>query len=110
MQANLGILPTEATSMLGQLTGLRENQKALITEIGRLQDRRSTLANHLALLQKERVDAIEDTAANLTDPKTTMGWAELVKRKADLEAQLQRMLTELRPKHPDSGSTCSTGR
>ena len=101
MQENLGTLPSEANSLLGQLTGFRENQKALITEIGRLQDRRSTLANHLSLLQKERQDAIEDTAQNLTDPKTTLGWSELVKRKADMKAELQHLLTEYTEKHPD---------
>ena len=101
MQENLGSLPQEGASLLGQLTGLRENQKALISEIGRLQDRRSTLANQLALLQKERIDAIEDTAANLTDPKTTLGWSELVKRKADMNAELQHLLTEYTEKHPD---------
>lgn len=101
MQENLGTLPSEANSLLGQLTGLREQQKALITEIGRLQDRRSTLANHLALLNKERVEAIGDAAENMTDPKTTYGWAELVKRKADLQAELQHLRTEYTEKHPD---------
>jgi uncharacterized protein involved in exopolysaccharide biosynthesis len=94
-------LPQEANSLLGQLTGLREQQKALITEIGRLQDRRSTLANQLSLLQKERIDAIEDTAQNVTDPKTTLAWSELVKRKADMQAELQHLLTEYTEKHPD---------
>ena len=101
MQENLGTLPTEANSLLGQLTGLREQQKALITEIGRLQDRRSTLANHLSLLNKERQEQISDAAENLTDPKTTFGWSELVKRKADLQSELQRLLTEYTDKHPD---------
>ena len=101
MQENLGTLPSEANSLLGQLTGLHENQKSLITEIGRLQDRRSTLANHLALLNKERQDAIGDAAENLTDPKTTLGWSELVKRKADMNAELQHLLTEYTEKHPD---------
>ncbi|HCX29773.1 MAG TPA: hypothetical protein DHU55_08405, partial [Blastocatellia bacterium] len=44
MQKNVGNLPTEATSLVGQLTGLREQQKALISEVGRLQDRSSSLA------------------------------------------------------------------
>ena len=101
MQANLGTLPSEGASLLGQLTGLREQQKALITEIGRLQDRRSTLANHLSLFNKDREDAIGDAAENTTDPKTTMGWSELVKRKADMEAELQHLRTEYRDIHPD---------
>jgi uncharacterized protein involved in exopolysaccharide biosynthesis len=53
------------------------------------------------LVKKSSEQAKEDIAENTTDPKTTLGWAQLVARKADLESQLTRMLTELRPKHPD---------
>ena len=101
MQKNLDSLPAQSQSLLGQLTGLREQQKALIAEVGRLQDRRSALASQLALVKKQAEQTRQDVAENTTDPKTTLAWAELVKRKADLEAELQHMLTELRPKHPD---------
>ncbi|HEY8228079.1 MAG TPA: GNVR domain-containing protein [Pyrinomonadaceae bacterium] len=101
MQKNVGNLPTEATSLVGQLTGLREQQKALIAEIGRMQDRSSSLSTQVTLMKKQSQQTIDDTAENTTDPKTTLGWAELVKRKADLQSELQRMLTELKPKHPD---------
>ncbi len=101
MQKNVGNLPTEATSLVGQLTGLREQQKALISEIGRLQDRRSSLTTQSTLLKKQFQQTIDDYAENTTDPKTTLAWAELVKRKADLQSELQRMMTELKPKHPD---------
>ncbi len=101
MQQNVTNLPSGVGSLVGQLGGLREQQKAYISEIGRYQDRRSALAGNLAILKKNSEDIREDMIDNVTDPKTTLGWAELVKRKADLEAQLQRMLTELRPKHPD---------
>lgn len=101
MQKNVGSLPSEAVSLVGQLSGLREQQKAYISEVGRYQDRRSALSGQLALIRKTTEQVREEVIENTTDPKTTLGWAELVKRKADLEAQLQRMLTELRPKHPD---------
>jgi polysaccharide chain length determinant protein (PEP-CTERM system associated) len=101
MQKNVGNLPTEATSLVGQLTGLREQQKALIAEIGRMQDRSSSLSTQVTLMKKQSQETIDDTAENTTDPKTTLAWAELVKRKADLQSELQRMLTELKPKHPD---------
>lgn len=101
MQRNLNNLPSGAASLVAQLTGLRESQKAYIAEIGRQQDRRSALASQLTLIKKQAEQTREDVAENTTDPKTTLAWAELVKRKADLEAQLQHMLTELRPKHPD---------
>lgn len=101
MQKNVGNLPSEAASLVGQLTGLREQQKAYISEVGRLQDRRSALTSQLALVKKTSDQMKEDVAENTTDPKTTLAWSQLVSRKADLESQLTRMLTELRPKHPD---------
>jgi polysaccharide chain length determinant protein (PEP-CTERM system associated) len=101
MQKNVGNLPTEATSLVGQLSGLREQQKALIAEIGRLKDQSSSLTTQRTLLKKQSQQALDDYAENTTDPKTTLAWAELVKRKADLQSELQRMQTELKPKHPD---------
>ena len=101
MQKNVGNLPSEAASLIGQLGGLRDQQKAYITEVGRLQDRRSALSSQLGLIKKTGDQIKEEVIENTTDPKTTPAWAQLASRKADIEAQLQRMLTELRPKHPD---------
>jgi polysaccharide chain length determinant protein (PEP-CTERM system associated) len=101
MQQNVDNLPSGAASLVGQLTGLREQQKAYISEIGRYQDRRSALAGQLALIKKTTEQVKEEVIENTTDPKTTPAWAQLAARKADLEAQMQRMLTELKPKHPD---------
>ncbi len=101
MQKNVGNLPSEATTLIGQLGGLREQQKAYITEVGRLQDRRSALSGQLGLIKKTVEQVKDEVIENTTDPKTTPAWAQLAARKADIEAQLQRMLTELRPKHPD---------
>ena len=79
----------------------RSFQKALISEVGRLQDRSSALSTQVTLLKKQSQQDIDDYAENTNDPKTTLAWAELVKRKADLQSELQRMATELKPKHPD---------
>ena len=101
MANNVGKLPSEAQSLLSQLAGLREQQKALIAEVGRLQDRRTAQANHLALLKQTVVQNIEEVSQNLTDPKTTMGWAQLVTRKAALEGELTRLKQEYTNIHPD---------
>ena len=101
LQSNVNVLPSGASSLVGQLTGLREQQKAYIAEIGRYQDRRSALSGQLALIKKSKEQVKDEIIENTTDPKTTGAWAQLASRKADLEAQLQRMLTELKPKHPD---------
>jgi protein tyrosine kinase modulator len=98
---HVGNLPSEAQALFNQLTGLREEQKARISEVGRLQDRRASTSNQLALLKAQNARVIEDVAENLTDPKTTMAWSQLVTRKAQLDGELTRMKQELREKHPD---------
>src|SRR5689334_3513875 len=99
--SHVGILPTETEGLFNQLSGLREEQKALIAEVGRLQDRRSSTANQLALLRAQDVQVIENAAESMTDPKTTLAYSNLVTRKAALEGELTRLQQELRPKHPD---------
>ncbi|HEX4899795.1 MAG TPA: GNVR domain-containing protein [Pyrinomonadaceae bacterium] len=101
MSRNLGNLPAEGQSLLSQLNGLRDQQKAYITEVGRLQDRRSAMASQLGSIKKSVEQVKDDIAESTTDPKTTPAWGQLATRKADLEAQLTRMRTELRDKHPD---------
>jgi protein tyrosine kinase modulator len=101
MQQNVGQLPAEVQSLMGQLGGLREQQKAYINEVGRLQDRRAATASQLALVKKSLDQLKDEVIENTTDPKTTSAWAQLAARKADLGAQRTKMLTELRPKHPD---------
>lgn len=101
MKRNVGNLPSESAALIGQLSSLREKQRDLITDIGRMRDQRTTLTTQLGEVQKlseqDRMDIVE----NITDPKSTPAYAELVKRKSELEAQYQSMLTTLKPKNPD---------
>lgn len=101
MQARVGSLPSETASLIGQLTGLREQQKTLITEIGRLGDQRTSITNMVSSLSKAREQQILDVAEQVGDPKATLAYAELVKRKAQLEADKQNLLTTFKPKAPE---------
>src|SRR5215208_6976020 len=101
MSTHVGNLPSEAESLFNQLSGLREEQKALMSEVGRLQDRRAAAANQLILIKQQNTQVIEDAATQLTDPKTTMAWSQLVTRRASLEGELTRLRQELKEKHPD---------
>ncbi|HJU92345.1 MAG TPA: Wzz/FepE/Etk N-terminal domain-containing protein [Pyrinomonadaceae bacterium] len=101
MGANVGKLPTEAAALLSQLSGLREEQKGRMSEIGRLQDRRAAQSNNLNLLREAASKEIERAAENTTDPKTTMAYSQLVTRKAALEGELTRLQQEYKPAHPD---------
>src|SRR5215203_1628363 len=101
MSTHVGNLPSEATALFNQLSGLREEQKALMSEVGRLQDRRSAASNQVSLMKQQGQQAIITAAENLTDPKTTMGWSQLVSRKAALEGELTRLRQEYKEVHPD---------
>ena len=101
MSGKVGQLPSEAPSLLSQLNGLREEQKALMTEVGRLQDRRAAATNNLAVIQQQNERAAEDLSETLTDPKTTLAWSTLVAKKAQLDGELTRIKQEYTPKHPD---------
>lgn len=101
MQQNLGILPSESGALLSQLTGLHEQQKTLITDIGKLRDNRTMLSSQLGDYTQQRQQEITQAAENVTDPKTTLGWSQLVQQKASLQSELQRLKAEYREKHPD---------
>lgn len=101
MNANSPSLPSAAQALLNQLSGLREEQKALIAEVGRLQDRRAAAANNLIMVKARTTQDIERVAESITDPKTTMGWSQLVQRKAALEGELTRLKQEYKEIHPD---------
>jgi len=98
---HVGELPSEAEALFNQLSGLREEQKALIAEVGRLQDRRAAATTALSTIREASRVAIDEAAQGLTDPKTTLGWSNLITRKAALQGELTRMKQELREKHPD---------
>ena len=101
MQQSIGSLPSEAPGLVGQLNGLREQQKTLITEIGRLRDSRTVQSNQLNDLINQFERDKDDYIVQASDPKTTPAYGQLAQRKATLDAQLQNMLTTLKPKNPE---------
>jgi succinoglycan biosynthesis transport protein ExoP len=101
LQANINNLPTQATSLVTNLSGLYEQQKSYINDIGRLRDQKTMLTTQLGDIEKQFQADKDDVVETLTDPKTTPAWAELSKRESQLDAELQSMLTVLKPKNPD---------
>jgi polysaccharide biosynthesis transport protein len=101
LQKNMNNLPSQSQALVGRLTALHEEQKALIAELGRLRDLGAAYRSQLADLTKSYDQEIAMAAENTTDPKTTMAWAELVRRRSELEAELQNLLTQYKEKHPD---------
>ena len=101
MSAHVNSLPGSAPSMVAQYTGLREQQKALMTEIGRLNDRKAALSSQLSTLKQVAQMNDEDIARQVGDPKATPAWGALASRKAALEAEIQNLLTQYKEAHPD---------
>lgn len=101
MTQNSEHLPSTAPALLGQLEGLRTSQQTTTVELGRLRNQRTILETQLGDLSKQREQEIANIVEEVGDPKRTLAYAELVKRKAELESSRQALLTQYRPKHPD---------
>lgn len=101
MMANVNRLPSSTAALIGQLTGLREQQKTLTTEIGRMRDTRTLLSRQLSDYQEQAARDNTEVAEDLADPKKTQTYGMLISQKAGVEAELQEMLTTLRPENPD---------
>ncbi|HYP52005.1 MAG TPA: GNVR domain-containing protein, partial [Pyrinomonadaceae bacterium] len=101
MIANKESLPSVTQSLIGQLAGLREQQKSLYAEIGRLRERRALFVSQQGDLDKQREQEIRTISERDGNPKQTIGYVELVKRKAQLESELQQLLSQYTAKHPD---------
>ena len=101
MMRNQQHLPSSMQALVGQLAGLREQQKGILGSLAILRERRSLLNTQLGDLDKQREQEINNVAEAVGDPKQTLAYAELSKRKAQLESEKQNLLTVFKPKHPD---------
>jgi len=101
MTANANNLPTSSAALISQLNGLREQQKALMSDIGRIQDQRAANQTSLALVKKNTEQQKADISETTTDPKTTLAYSQLVTRRATLQGELTLLKQTLREKHPD---------
>ena len=101
LQQNMNNLPSQSQALVGQLTALHEGQKAIIAELGRSRDLAAAYRSQLADITRSYDQEIVLSAENTTDPKTTLAWAELVRRRSEYEGELQQMLTQLKEKNPD---------
>jgi succinoglycan biosynthesis transport protein ExoP len=102
LRQNLSNLPDSQQALVQRLTGLYEQQKSYVESLGRLRDNRTAITTHIGTIQKVSAQEIEDIAENITDPKTTLAWAELSKLESELEQTVQAMASGgLRPKNPD---------
>ncbi len=101
LNQNMNNLPSQSQALVGRLTALHESQKALIAELGRSRDLGAAYRSQLGDISKSYEQEIALSAENTTDPKTTMAWAELVRRRSEYEGELQSLVSQYKEKHPD---------
>lgn len=101
LHENLPNLPSTGEPLGRQLTGLYEQQKSLITDIGRLRDRQSALNQQLGDLQKQRQQTIDNYIDEGNDPKKSPEYTKLAEREDVLTAELREMERSLKPANPD---------
>lgn len=101
MRGNLPNLPMGVEPLGRQLTGLYEQQKALIADVGRIRDSQNLMNQRLADLQKQRKQQIDNIIEEANDPKKTPEYVQLSQREDALAAELRNMLTTLKPANPD---------
>ncbi|MFL6256884.1 MAG: GumC family protein [Pyrinomonadaceae bacterium] len=101
MQQNLPSLPSQTQALVSSLAGLREEQKARLTEIGRINDQIAYLNRTASELGKVNQQQVEEVIAQMQDPKSTAAYAELVKRKAELESERQVLAQTFKDAAPE---------
>ena len=101
MTQNMSNLPSHMQALVGQLAGLREEQKSLSTSLDLLRQRRTSLVSQQSEIEKRRTEEIDVFIDNIQDPKTTPAYASLVARREQLRSEKARLLTEYREKHTD---------
>ncbi len=108
MMQNVETLPESSQGLIAQLEGLRNREatiakekETLSTEKGRLNDSIRSLNSQSRLIDdfggKETEDAIRDA----TDIEKTPAYAQLIQKRAELNAKLENLKLSLREKHPE---------
>lgn len=101
MKGNLSNLPMSVEPMGRQLTGLYEQQKSLIADIGRLRDQQNLLNQSVGDLKKQRQQEIDNAIEEGNDPKKAPEYVQLSQREDALDAEIRNMKQSLKPANPD---------
>jgi polysaccharide chain length determinant protein (PEP-CTERM system associated) len=107
MMQNVATLPESEQGLVAQLEGLRsrddtiaKEKQTLFVEKGRLSDSIAANNRHMRLIEDFGEKETQDTARQVSQIEDTQAYGELVKRRADLNAQLDNLLKVYKEKHP----------
>ena len=107
MTQNVATLPESEQGLVAQLGGLRDREanitkekESLMNERGRLSDAIGANNRQMRLIEDYGEKDSQDTARQISDPENSPAYIELIKRRADLNAQLDNLLKVYKVKHP----------
>ncbi|KXK04233.1 MAG: lipopolysaccharide biosynthesis protein [Acidobacteria bacterium OLB17] len=107
MTANVATLPESEQGLVAQLQGLRSREdtitkekETLFNEKGRLNDAIAANNRQMRLIEDYGQKETQDTARQAASIEDTLPYAELMKRRSELNAQLDNLLKVYREKHP----------
>lgn len=107
MMQNVQTLPESEQALVGQLTGLRQRddtitkeKQTLFNEKGRLSDAIASNNRQTRLIEDFGEKETQDSARQASQIEDTPAYGELMKRRADLNSQLDNLLKVYKEKHP----------
>lgn len=107
MMQNVATLPESEQGLVAQLQGLRQREdtitkekQTLYNEKGRQSDAIASNNRQMAIIEDFGQKETQDSARQAADPENTVAYGELMKRRADLNAQLDNLMKVYKERHP----------
>ncbi len=107
MMQNVETLPESAQGLIAQLDGLRKREDSIVKEKetlamekGRLNDQIASNNRQMRVYDEYGEKETQDAARQASQIEDTPAYAQLVNKRAELSAQLDKLLKEYREKHP----------
>lgn len=108
MMQNVETLPESSQGLIAQLQGLRSREdtiskekETLITEKGRLQDSVRSLNSQARLIEDFGEKETQDATRQASRVEDTPAYAQLIQKRAELTAKLEKLKAVYREKHPE---------
>lgn len=108
MAQNVETLPESSQGLIAQLEGLHKREETiakdketLTVERGRLNDQIAANNRQMRLIEDYGEKETRDAARQASQIEDTPAYAQLIKSRADLNAQLDNLLKVYKEKHPD---------
>jgi len=108
MMQNVDTLPESSQGLIAQLHGLRSREdtiskekETLITEKGRLQESVRSLNSQARLIEDFGEKETQDATRQAARVEDTPAYAQLIQKRAELTAKLEKLKAVYREKHPE---------